>query len=205
MSDAEREMVRVDGEIFEAVARSQFTDTTGQSTKATTGLRFDARPAGDNADLSGAPDRPRPLEPGNAGDSVSANAQPVIVEQRKDILRSLGIEEGGPFSYPECGGARTRRTRDSTNTLPPPACPDSPLRYVTVGLPYRGASPVLARARLPGTPAPDSTGEQWTVLVTESSVGSGGQQWRQYVTLFRRDPETGRLAMAERVLLSWAE
>ena len=204
MSDAEREMVRVDGEIFEAVARSQFSDTAGQSTSAPAGLRFDARPAGDNADLSGTPG-PRPLEPGNAGDSVLANTQPVIVEQRKDILRSLGIEEGGPFNYPDCGGARTRRTKDSTHTLPPPACPDSPLRYVTVGLPYRGTSPVLARARPPGTPAPDSTGEQWTVLVTESSVGSGGQQWRQYVTLFRRNPETGRLAMAERVLLSWAE
>ena len=203
MSDAEREMVRVDGEIFEAVARSQFSDTTGHSS-APAGLRFDARPAGDNADLSGTLD-PRPLEPGNAGDSVLGNTQPVIVEQRKDILRSLGIEEGGPFNYPECGGARTRRTKDSTYTLPPPACPDSPLRYVTVGLPYRGASPVLARARPPGTPAPDSTGEQWTVLVTESSVGSGGQQWRQYVTLFRRNPETGRLATAERVLLSWAE
>ena len=204
MSDAEREIVRVDGEIFESVARSQFTETTGQSPKAPAGLRFDARPAGDNAELSGATN-PRPLEPGNAGDSVLANTQPVIVEQRKDILRSLGIEEGGPFSYPECGGARTRRAKDSTDVLPPPACPDSPLRYVTVGLPYRGASPVLARARLTGTPAPDSTGEQWTVLVTESSVASGGQQWRQYVTLFRRDSETGRLALVERLLLSWAE
>lgn len=205
MSDAKREIVRVDGEIFEAVARSQFSDTTARASRAPAGLRFDARPAGDNADLSGTPERPRPLEPGSAGDSVLANTQPAIVEQRKDILRSLGIEEGGPFNYPECGGARTRRTKDSTSTLPPPACPDSPLRYVTVGLPYRGASPVLARARPPGTPAPDSTGEQWTVLVTESSVGSGGQQWRQYVTLFRRDRETGRLAMAERILLSWAE
>ena len=202
-SDAEREMIRVDGEIFESVARAQVSDTTGgRSTDASAGLRFDARPAGDNTDLAGAPDRPRQLELGNPVDSVSADAQSVIVEQRKDILKSLGIEEGGPFNYSECGGAR--RDRDTSGVLPRPRCPDSVRRYVTVGLPYRGASPILARARPAEVPAPDTVGEQWTVLVTESSVGPGGQQWRQYVSLFRRDPD-GRLGLVERFLLSWAE
>jgi hypothetical protein len=41
--------------------------------------------------------------------------------------------------------------------------------------------------------------------VTESSVGPGGENWRQYAWLFRRDPETRRLLVAEKYLLSWAE
>lgn len=203
--DGERSIVRADGEIFESVARSQLSDTTVQPASATSGLRFDSRPAGDNADLAATAEKPRRLELDVAADSLSADAQEAIAEQRKDILRSFQIEEGGPFSYPECGGARTRRPRNSSTVLQAPKCPSSLRRYITVGLPYPGAAQLLDKVRPPEAPVPDSTGELWTVLVTETSVGPGGQQWRQYVTLFRRDPATGRLGVAERFLLSWAE
>ena len=202
-SAADRELVHVDGEIFESVVRSQLPDTAGRREGVTASLRFDARPVGDNADLAG--DRPPRLEVGDVGDSVSDDAHRVVIDQRMDILKSIGVEEGGPFNYPECGGSRTRKPRDSIELLPPSKCPSSILRYVTVGLPYRGAAQVLNKVRPPGTQPPDTTGEQWTVLVTESTVGPGGQQWRQYVTLFRRDPLSGRLGLAERFLLSWAE
>jgi hypothetical protein len=36
-------------------------------------------------------------------------------------------------------------------------------------------------------------------------VGPGGQEWRQYAWLLRRDPQTGQLVLVEKFLLSWAE
>ena len=204
-SPGEREIVHADGEIFEAVVRSQVSDSAKPEPRTASAFRFDSRPVGDNTDLAVTPEHPRPLDLSDAEDTVSADALRSMVEQRKEILRSIGVEEGGPFNYPECGGARTRRSHDSTSTLAAPKCPKFVRRYVTVGLPYRGAAPLLDKARPPESPRPDSRGEQWTVLVTESSVGPGGQQWRQYVTLFRRDAESGRLTLAERFLLSWAE
>ena len=196
--------MHADGEIFEAVVRSQVSDIAKLEPRSARAFRFDSRPVGDNTDLAVTPEHPRPLDLSDAEDTVSANALRSMVEQRKEILRSIGVEEGGPFNYPECGGTRTRRSHDSTSTLAAPKCPKFVRRYVTVGLPYRGAAPLLDKARPPESPRPDSRGEQWTVLVTESSVGPGGQQWRQYVTLFRRDSESGRLTLAERFLLSWA-
>jgi hypothetical protein len=201
----EREIVHIDGEIFDAVVRSQAPDSSNPEPRTTSALRFDARPAGDNTDLAATPEHPRRLDLSEGADSLSAGALRSIINQRKDILRSAAVEEGGPFNYPDCGGTRTRRAPDSTAHLGAPRCPGFVRRYVTVGLPYRGAAPLLVKVRPPESPPADSAGEQWTVLVTESSVGPGGQQWRQYVTLFRREPESGRLAMAERFLLSWAE
>ncbi len=203
--ERERAIVGADGEIFESVARDQLAgprDTLGVTASP---LRMDSRPAGDNTDLASTPDKPKPLELGDSTDSVQPGVREVIVEQRKGILASLGITDGGPFDYPDCGGARTRRSRDTTIALPTPKCPPQVSRYVTVGLPFRGASPILDKVRPPNSPPPDSSAEMWTVLVTESSVGPGGQQWRQYVSLFRRTADTGRLVMAERFLLSWAE
>src|SRR5205085_9426431 len=130
---------------------------TEQLPSATSGLRFDSRPAGDNTDLVASAEKPLRLEVGAAADSVSGDLQGVIVEQRKDILKSLRIEEGGPFNYPECGGARTRRSRDSSALLQPPKCPALLRRYITVGLPYRGAAEILARVRPAEAPVPDSS------------------------------------------------
>lgn len=203
--ESQRALVRADGEIFESIARSQVVDSAPTTAPAESALRLDARPAGDNAELAATPDRPPHLELATEGDSASSDAVSAIVEQRKDILKSLGIEEGGPFNYPDCGGARTRRSRDSSDVLPDPKCPVNVRRYITVGLPYRGIAAMLEKVRPAGSFAPDTTGEAWSVLVTESSVGPGGEQWRQYVSLFRRDPANGRLVLAERFLLSWAE
>src|SRR5258705_11888879 len=118
-------------------------------------------------------------------------------------MRSLHVESAGSVSYPQCGGAR--RGMDSVAIGSHPECPRELHRHVTVGLPYRGAAPMLATARRPESPLPDSSAELWTVLVTETNVGPGGEQWQQYGWLFQRDLESGRLAVKERFLLSWAE
>lgn len=197
---AQREIAAADAETFEAIVRSQMSDSVSAGF-----LRVDSRPAGDKELLAPS----TPTSPGFDADSSADSATDLnpaeIASQRKEILRDLHVEEGGPFEYPECGGFRTRRFRDSNAVHPDPECPKTYRRYVTVGVPTRGAAPVIAKARRPEVPAPDTTGEVWTVLVTETSVGPGGQQWRQFAWLFRRDTETGRLGVAEKYLLSWAE
>ena len=197
----QREIAEADAETFQTIVRSQMSDSVNVGF-----LRVDARPAGDKELLAPATSSTSPgYDPDSSADSA-VNADPaMIADQRKEILHDLHVEEGGPFVYPECGGFRTRRFRDSATVHPDPECPKTYRRYVTVGVPTRGAAAIIAKARRPEVPAPDTTGELWTVLVTESSVGPGGQQWRQFAWLFRRDTTTGRLAVAEKYLLSWAE
>ncbi len=192
--------VAADAETFEAIVRSQLSDSVGSAF-----LRVDSRPAGDKDILSGPPPSSAGLDPDSSADSIPDVDARLISDQRKDILRDLHVEEGGPFVYPECGGFRTRRFRDSASVHPDPDCPKTYHRYLTAGVPTRGAAAIISKARRPEIPAPDTTGEMWTVLVTETSVGPGGQQWRQYAWLFRRDEASGRLGVVEKYLLSWAE
>jgi hypothetical protein len=195
----ERELAATDAETFSVIVRSQMTDNASPGF-----LRVDARPAGDKELIASTPPSSPGFDPDSPTDTVAEGDNRFITDQRKEILNDLHIEEGGPFFYPECGGFRTRRFRDTGVVHPEPDCPKGFRRYVTVSLPTRGAS-VVAKARRPESPPPDTSGEVWTVLVTETAVGPGGQQWRQYAWLFRRDPQTGHLDVAEKLLMSWAE
>jgi hypothetical protein len=200
MPAEQREIATADAESFEAIVRSQMSDSVGPGF-----LRVDSRPAGDKEILAPTPPTSEGFDPDSSLAAAKETDTGLIADQRKEILRDLHVEEGGPFVYPDCGGFRTRRFKDTSEVHPDPQCPKSFRRYVTVGLPARGAASVLSKARRPEAPPPDTTGELWTVLVTESSVGPGGQQWRQYAWLFRRDDTTGRLGVSEKYLLSWAE
>src|SRR4029078_12105878 len=108
-----RAIVGADGEILESVARDQLAGPHDTLGVVASPLRMDSRPAGDNTDLKSTPDKPKRLEIGDSTDSVLPGVREVIVEQRKGILASLGITDGGPFDYPDCGGARIRRSRDT--------------------------------------------------------------------------------------------
>jgi hypothetical protein len=202
VSGSERELARVDAEAFETVVRAQVPERAADSAGPPGFLRVDARPAGDNGTL--AVNRPAAIDLEELADSTSTHTLATIAHQRRAILGLLKVEEGGPFVYPGCGGTRSRRRKASV-PAPTGKCPGEWRRYVTVGLPYRGVAAVIDKVRPVESPAPDSTGEVWTVLVTESSIGPGGQDWRQYAWLLRRDPLTYRLALADRFLLSWAE
>jgi hypothetical protein len=199
----DRSLVRADAEAFETIVRSEIPDSAGDSTLSPAFLRVDSRPIGDNSALSGG-DRPKAIDLEVPADTASSSAVALIAQQRRAILKLLRVEEGGPFVYPDCGGTRPRRVKDSA-ALAGANCPKEFRRYVTVGLPYRGAAPALDKVRSRESPAPDSTSEVWTVLVTESSIGPGGQDWRKYAWLLRRNPGNNRLTLAERFLLSWAE
>ena len=203
ISANDRALVRADAEVFETIIRSEIPDKAGDSTVSPGFLRVDARPVGDNSTLAGA-ERPGALDLEKSSDSASAKAVSQIADQRRAILKLLHVEQGGPFVYPQCGGTRPRRVKGAA-ALADAKCPKEFRRYVTVGLPYRGAAQALDKLRSPEAQPPDSTSEVWTVLVTESSIGPGGQDWRKYAWLLRRNPDNNRLTLAERFLLSWAE
>src|SRR4051794_4115626 len=154
LTDAQRAALEADAESFEAIVRSQITDS---ATSSLGFLRVDARPAGDDAVLAGAVQTSRPIDLSPTPDSMSRLNQS-MEDQRRSILHALKVDDGGPFDYPYCGGAR-RVTDSAVDTVS--KCPRQPVRYVTVGAPYRGAAPLLEKLRRPELPAPDSGAELW--------------------------------------------
>jgi guanyl-specific ribonuclease Sa len=183
--------------VFESVIRSEQSPDPADSAASLRVMRVDSRPVTDNDPLTPTP-RQTGFDLDKASDSLSDASIARIAAQRKAVLGDLHVEEGGPFAYPGCGGSH------GSTELSFAACPRDWRRYITVGIPYRGTAAVIDKLRTL-SPAPDSTAELWTVLVAENSVGPGGQEWRQYAWLLRRDPATGRLALVEKFLLSWAE
>lgn len=198
-SKAERAVLAADADVFESVIRSEQSPDSADSARSLRVMRVDSRPVTDNDALT-ATARQTGFDLDKVSDSLSDASLARIADQRKAILRDLHVEEGGPFGYPGCGGSRSH----GSDELSRAACPRDWRRYITVGIPYRGTAPVIEKLRTT-SPPPDSSAELWTVLVAENSVGPGGQEWRQYAWLLRRDPQTGQLALVEKFLLSWAE
>jgi hypothetical protein len=199
-SKAERAVLTADAEVFESVIRSEQSPDSADSAASLRVMRVDSRPVTDNAELTASSTRQTGFDLEGVSDSLSDAGVARIAEQRKAILKDLRVEEGGPFAYPGCGGSRTHQSTELSHT----ACPPDWRRYITVGIPYRGTAAVIDKLRTQ-SPPPDSSAELWTVLVAENSVGPGGQDWRQYAWLLRREPETGHLGLVEKFLLSWAE
>jgi hypothetical protein len=202
---SERAILSADAEVFEAVVRAQISNTPDDSVVALRVLRVDSRPTSDNAQLMTPAQRNRSLDLDAPPDTLPPETLSRIAEQRKAILSDLHVEEGGPFNYPGCAGTRPHPASDSAQLPLDRTCPPTWHRYITVGLPFSGEAEVLARLRARASSPPDSTAESWTVLVTENAIGPAGQTWRQYACLLRRDAVTGQLALAEKLLLSWAE
>jgi guanyl-specific ribonuclease Sa len=199
-SRAERAVLAADAEVFESVIRSEQSPDPADSAASLRVMRVDSRPVTDNAELTASSTPQTGFDLERVPDSLSAADVARIAEQRKAILKDLRVEEGGPFAYPDCGGSRTHQSTKPSDA----ACPSDWRRYITVGIPYRGTAAVVEKLRTQ-SPPPDSSAELWTVLVAENSVGPGGQDWRQYAWLLRREPNTGQLALVEKFLLSWAE
>jgi hypothetical protein len=205
LSKSEREVVHTDAEVFEAVARSELTVGTEDSSRSPGFLRIDSRPVDNTSILP-----PKPASPAGIPldvDSMAASSAVInrIAQERRAILERLGVEEGGPFVFPGCEGVRTGETEPKPGVTPPRAgCPTQWRRYVTIGLPRRGVGLIPENVRKTD-PRSFDTGEVWTVLVTETSIGSGGQDWKQYASVLNREPDGERLTLAARFLLTWAE
>jgi hypothetical protein len=200
-SKAELAVLTADAEVFQGVIRSELSPDPADSVASLRVMRVDSRPVTDNHDLTASSTRQTGFDLDKVSDSLSDAGVARIADQRKAILSDLHVEEGGPFAYPGCGGSRSH----GATALSFAACPHEWRRYITVGIPYRGvAAAIVDKLQTQALP-PDSSAELWTVLVAENSVGPGGQEWRQYAWLLRRDPVTGQLALVEKFLLSWAE
>ena len=205
LSTSDREVVHTDAEVFEAVARSELAVGTEDSSRSPGFLRIDSRPVDNTSILP-----PRPSTP--AGIPVDEDSMPAssavldrIAQERRAILERLGVEEGGPFVFPGCEGVRSGETEPKPGVTPPRAgCPTQWRRYVTIGLPRRGDGLIPENVRKTD-PRSFDTGEVWTVLVTETSIGSGGQDWKQYASVLTREPNGEGLTLAARFLLTWAE
>jgi hypothetical protein len=205
LSTSDREIVHTDAEVFEAVARSELAVGTEDSSRSPGFLRIDSRPV-DNTSLL----PPRPAAPAGISvdeDSIPASSAVIdrITKERRAILERLGVEEGGPFFFPGCEGVRSGETEPKRGATPPrTGCPSQWRRYVTIGLARRGVALIPENVRKTD-PRSFDTGEVWTVLVTETSIGSGGQDWKQYASVLTREPDREGLTLAARFLLTWAE
>jgi hypothetical protein len=202
---SERAMLTADAEVFEAMVRAQISATPDDSLVALRVLRVDSRPASDNPPLASAPGRSTGVDLDEPGDTLPPETMERIADQRKAILGDLHVEEGGPFNYPGCGGTRSHGSADSSTVPLARECPQTWRRYITVGLPFRGEAEILTKLPVRTSAPVDPSVESWTVLVTENVIGPAGQTWQQYACLLQRDPQTGRLALTQRLLLSWAE
>ena len=205
LSTSERELVHTDAEVFEAVARSELVVGMEDSSRSPHFLRIDSRPEDDTSTLPPKPAGPAgiPLD----DDSMPASSAAInrIQTERRAVLQRLGVEEGGPFVFPDCEGVRTAETEPKSGVTSPRAgCPTQWRRYVTIGLPRRGVGLIPENVRKTD-PRSFDTGEVWTVLVTETSIGSGGQDWKQYASVLTREPDREGFTLAARFLLTWAE
>jgi hypothetical protein len=204
LSIGERELVHTDAEVFETVAQTERVVGV-DSLRFPRFLRIDSRPV-ENNDLL------LPQTPAQTGIALQDDSMPPssvalegIAQERRAILERLGVEEGGPFFFPGCEGIRTGEPARKSGSVPPSAgCPTEWRRYVTIGLPHRGVGQIPEKGRRTD-PRSFDTGEVWTVLVTESSTGPGGQDWKQYAWVLTREPGRNGLSLAARFLLSWAE
>ena len=204
LSTTERELVHTDAEVFEVVARGERVIGMEDSSRSPRFLRIDSRPV-DNTTLL------TPPVPRATGIALEDDSTPPsrtfdrIARERRSILDRLGVEEGGPFFFPGCEGVRTGESRPHSRAAPPgTSCPKEWRRYVTIGLPRRGVEEIPEKVRRIEPRSFDGV-EAWTVLVTETSIGPGGQDWKQYAWVLTREPEGADLALAARFLLSWAE
>ncbi|HMI49751.1 MAG TPA: hypothetical protein VK481_13840 [Gemmatimonadaceae bacterium] len=205
LSPSERELAHTDAEVFEAVARSELVVPIDDSSRLPRFLRIDSRPVDNTALLP--PQSTASPEFVLESDSVLPSSAAInrIGQDRRAILERLGIEEGGPFFFPGCEGVRTGEAAPAPGATSSRAgCPSQWRRYVTIGLPRRGVGLIPEKVRRTEPRSFDS-GEVWTVLVTETSIGSGGQDWKQYAWVLTRDPDRAGLGLAARFLLSWAE
>ncbi|HEV7595743.1 MAG TPA: hypothetical protein VGO33_12160 [Gemmatimonadaceae bacterium] len=196
--DDQPSLLRADSAAFVTIVRMELSGSGKSYPHEISPVRFDSHPNGQASDF--------PISAGGSTGSIPGTASArdsvttlLVSQQRKAILRNLGVEEGGPFNYPQCRGLL------APPTVPPMGCPKEDQYYVTIGLPYLGIPSDLPIRATSSDTMPDVSGEIWTVIVTEAYASRLGQNSFQHAWLLRRDPVNRRFTLAHTVLLSWVE
>jgi hypothetical protein len=196
--DSQLPLLRADSAVFVTIVRMELSGSGKNYPHEINPVRFDSYPNGQASDF--------PISAGGSTGSIAGSASVrdsvttlLVSQQRKAILRNLGVEEGGPFNYPQCRGLL------APPTVPPMGCPKGDQYYVMIGLPSPGIPPELPIRATSSDMMPDLKGEIWTVIVTEAYASRLGQNWFQHAWLLRRDPVNHRFSLAHTVLLSWVE
>lgn len=207
LSPAQLALLRADSDVFETIARAELPTTKEDSSPRIHALRIDSDPNGRPSAFHDVAGGSRGLGAGDAEPGKDSTTMILVVRQRKAILKRLGFEEGAPFNYPQCSAMLGFTPHlDSSRADRYAKCPKEVHNYLTIGLPFRGVPENLKRMRrASGAPAPDLTGEVWTVVTSHAYAAAKGQYWSRSAVLLRRDPADGRLKLAETILLSWAE
>jgi hypothetical protein len=203
-------LIRVDSEMFDAVVRAQLAGGNDAYPYHLDHLRYDARPYGT---ASGYPEvfaGVQGIDPTLSFPRAGSRAIRRVAQNRKRILETIGVPEGGPTTYNQCAGVGVpvppaRGSTAASRTKKPAdvhaGCPKTPEYYLTVGLPIRGQPAGLWNARDSHGDRVSLTGDDiWTALVDVHAAGPNGWSWSQYAWIFRRDG-SGRPELTNTILI----
>ena len=208
-----RTLVDVDSEVFAGVVRGQLEGRDDSYPYRLERFRFDSRPYGTPKGRPEVFAGVQGVDPSlSFPRSVESESEiAYIVETRRRILRSNGVQESAQLTYNQCAGAGV--------PIPPPprgrtasrakaqdvhaGCPKTAEYYLNVGLPIRGQPPGLENVRDTRGNKVNLKGDVWTVLVEQTSYGPDGWRKSNYAWLFKRD--RGRLKLENTILVGVIE
>jgi hypothetical protein len=195
--EEELTLISADSAMFDAIVRAQLAGKDDEYPYRLKGFRFDSRPYGTS---SGYPEifaGVQGVAPTLSFPRAGRRAIRRVTENRKRILKTNGVPEGGPVTYDQCAGAgvpvpppprgSTSAARSKQRARVHAGCPKTPIYYLTVGLPIRGQPAGLWNVRDTRGDRVTLTGDVWTALGDVHSAGPDGWRTSQYAWLFRRD------------------
>ena len=207
-------LLSADSVLFDAVIRAQLNGTGDEYPFRLERFRYDSRPYGTATGYPEVFAGVQGIDPTLSFPRAGRSAIRRLAENRKRILKTNGIPEGGPTTYSQCAGVRVPEPpppRGSKSTALSKkradvhaGCPKTREYYLTVGLPIRGQPPGLRNVRDTRGDRVSLKGDVWTALVDVHSAGPNGWSSSQYAWLFRRDG-SGRPVLESTILVGVVE
>jgi len=208
--EEELTLISADSVVFDAVVRAQLDGKDDEYPYRLKGFRFDSQPYGTSSGYPEVFAGVQGIDPTLSFPRAGRRAMRRVAENRKRILKTNGVPEGGPITYNQCAGAgvpvpppprgSTSAARSKKRVDVHAGCPKTPIFYLTVGLPIRGQPAGLWNVRDTRGDRVALKGDVWTALVDVNSAGPNGWSKSQYAWLFRRDG-SGRPELESTILV----
>jgi hypothetical protein len=196
-------LIRADSEIFAMVVKAQLAggDDEDDYPRHMERLLYDPRPYGTRSGYPEVFSGVQGIDPTLSFARVGKSGMEDLVDNRRQILKKIGVRYGNPVAYSQCAGVRVPqpppprgRAARSKSVDVHAGCPRKLEYYVTVGLPIHGQPEGLRDMRDTQGRRGAFRGDVWTVLVDEHSAGPEGWSWSRYAWLFRRRGDDLELA-----------